>query len=83
MVDVQNDFISGSLSISNCPAGHNGEEVSWETLGDKVEWKSLKDYIMNSVMIAIEHLETGQDHKKIGVKYDNVTSTMSVRCNTT
>ena len=23
----KNDFISGSLSISNCPAGHNGEEV--------------------------------------------------------
>ena len=28
IVDVQNDFISGSLSISNCPAGHNGEDVS-------------------------------------------------------
>ena len=27
VVDVQNDFISGSLAISNCPAGHNGEEV--------------------------------------------------------
>lgn len=27
IVDVQNDFISGSLSISNCPAGHNGEHV--------------------------------------------------------
>ena len=27
LVDVQNDFISGSLSISNCPAKHNGEEV--------------------------------------------------------
>ncbi|CAG7726422.1 unnamed protein product [Allacma fusca] len=27
VVDVQNDFISGSLSISNCPAQHNGEEV--------------------------------------------------------
>lgn len=27
VVDVQNDFISGSLSISNCPAGHNGEDV--------------------------------------------------------
>ena len=27
LVDVQNDFISGSLSISDCPAGHNGEEV--------------------------------------------------------
>lgn len=27
IVDVQNDFISGSLSISNCPAGHNGEDV--------------------------------------------------------
>lgn len=27
VVDVQNDFISGSLAISNCPAGHHGEEV--------------------------------------------------------
>jgi len=27
VVDVQNDFISGSLSISNCPAKQNGEEV--------------------------------------------------------
>ncbi|XP_076046627.1 nicotinamide amidase isoform X2 [Oratosquilla oratoria] len=27
VVDVQNDFITGSLAISNCPAGHNGEEV--------------------------------------------------------
>ncbi|CAL8117369.1 unnamed protein product [Orchesella dallaii] len=27
VVDVQNDFISGSLAISNCPAKHNGEEV--------------------------------------------------------
>ncbi|KAK8739242.1 hypothetical protein OTU49_003543 [Cherax quadricarinatus] len=27
VVDVQNDFISGSLAISNCPAGQQGEEV--------------------------------------------------------
>ena len=27
MVDVQNDFISGSLAIKNCPAGQDGEEV--------------------------------------------------------
>ena len=26
-MDVQNDFISGSLAIKNCPAGQNGEEV--------------------------------------------------------
>ena len=31
IVDVQNDFISGSLAISNCPAQQNGEEVSqWQ-----------------------------------------------------
>ena len=27
VVDVQNDFISGSLAICNCPAEHKGEEV--------------------------------------------------------
>ncbi|XP_053651331.1 uncharacterized protein Naam isoform X1 [Cherax quadricarinatus] len=27
VVDVQNDFISGSLAISNCPAGQQGEEI--------------------------------------------------------
>jgi len=27
IVDVQNDFISGTLSLSNCPSKHNGEEV--------------------------------------------------------
>merc|ERR1712214_145106 len=27
VVDVQNDFISGSLAIVNCPAGEKGEEV--------------------------------------------------------
>ena len=26
-VDVQNDFISGTLSITNCPAGQDGSEV--------------------------------------------------------
>lgn len=27
IVDVQNDFISGSLAIDKCPAGHNGHDV--------------------------------------------------------
>jgi len=27
VVDVQNDFITGSLAVCNCPAGHRGEEV--------------------------------------------------------
>ncbi|CAG0918449.1 unnamed protein product [Notodromas monacha] len=27
VIDVQNDFISGSLAICHCPAGHRGEEV--------------------------------------------------------
>lgn len=27
IVDVQNDFISGSLALKNCPAGEDGEEV--------------------------------------------------------
>lgn len=27
IIDVQNDFISGSLSLRNCPSKHNGEEV--------------------------------------------------------
>ncbi|CAG0916980.1 unnamed protein product [Notodromas monacha] len=27
VIDVQNDFINGSLSMDNCPAGHKGVEV--------------------------------------------------------
>jgi len=27
IVDVQNDFITGSLALKNCPAGEDGEEV--------------------------------------------------------
>ena len=27
IVDVQNDFISGSLAIKNCPANQDGEDV--------------------------------------------------------
>ncbi|XP_067124385.1 nicotinamidase isoform X1 [Centruroides vittatus] len=27
VIDVQNDFIKGSLSIKNCPANHNGEDI--------------------------------------------------------
>lgn len=27
VVDVQNDFITGSLALKNCPAGEDGEEV--------------------------------------------------------
>lgn len=30
VVDVQNDFISGSLNISNCSAQHNGVEVTYK-----------------------------------------------------
>jgi hypothetical protein len=32
VVDVQNDFISGSLNISNCAAQQNGIEVSGKKL---------------------------------------------------
>ena len=27
LVDIQNDFISGSLALKNCPAGEDGEDV--------------------------------------------------------
>ena len=27
VVDVQNDFISGTLSLSNCPSKHDGAEI--------------------------------------------------------
>ena len=27
IIDVQNDFINGSLAVRNCPSKHNGEEV--------------------------------------------------------
>lgn len=43
MVDVQNDFISGSLNISNCSAQHNGAEVlaPINKLQDTVEFDSV------------------------------------------
>ena len=28
VIDVQNDFISGSLAVVNCPAGEDGGDVS-------------------------------------------------------
>ena len=28
VIDVQNDFISGSLAITGCPAGQDGAEVN-------------------------------------------------------
>ena len=31
VIDVQNDFISGSLAITNCPAKQDGEEVRRRT----------------------------------------------------
>ena len=35
IVDVQNDFISGSLAIINCPASQNGEDVGQPPLFQK------------------------------------------------
>ena len=42
VVDVQNDFISGSLAISNCPAGQNGEDVSFEKLSYNLYFELYK-----------------------------------------
>ena len=43
-MDVQNDFISGSLAISNCPAGQNGEDVSFENFSTLFHFiKKLKN----------------------------------------
>ena len=43
IVDVQNDFISGSLAISTCPAKQNGEEVifTFETLFIKLGYSKV------------------------------------------
>ena len=41
VVDVQNDFISGSLAISNCPAGQNGEDVS------RIEFNKFGNAVQN------------------------------------
>ena len=40
IVDVQNDFISGSLAISDCPAKHNGEEVRNQNLVRIISFES-------------------------------------------
>ncbi len=39
VVDVQNDFISGSLNISNCAAQQNGIEVSTKEI---LEYKNYR-----------------------------------------
>ena len=44
IVDVQNDFISGSLAIINCPAGQNGEDVRQSDLVWKTESLNLTIY---------------------------------------
>ena len=45
MVDVQNDFISGSLAISNCPAGQNGEDVSFEKLSNYLYFEEKGNFL--------------------------------------
>ena len=40
VVDVQNDFISGSLAIINCPAGQNGEDVSGLDFLNPFSWSA-------------------------------------------
>ena len=51
VIDVQNDFISGSLAITNCPAKQDGEEVRI-TLYQK---RAFTNYVDNILSI-IDHL---------------------------
>ena len=41
VIDVQNDFISGSLAITNCPAKQDGEEVRRKIFEKKDHWRHL------------------------------------------
>ena len=54
IVDVQNDFISGSLAISTCPAKQNGEEVifTFETLFIKLGYGV--DYLCGVVRLGFQ-----------------------------
>ena len=45
VIDVQNDFISGSLAITNCPAKQDGEEVR-TTLYQK---RAFTNYILSII----------------------------------
>ena len=53
VIDVQNDFISGSLAITNCPAKQDGEEVR-TTLYQK---RAFTNYV-DKIFPIIDHLPT-------------------------
>jgi hypothetical protein len=42
VVDVQNDFISGTLNISHCSARQNGAEVSKKKKRKQIQFRVLK-----------------------------------------
>jgi hypothetical protein len=55
VVDVQNDFISGSLNISNCGAQHNGLEVS--NIFFQLFWKVVKPSVWDGCGTRMPHLK--------------------------
>ncbi|XP_032799639.1 uncharacterized protein LOC116936568 [Daphnia magna] len=83
IVDVQNDFITGSLSISNCPAQQNGQDVlkptnkMLETVPFEVVFYSLDWHPENHVSF-IENVgkrklhPTSQKKAEEAVLYDTV-----------
>lgn len=49
VIDVQNDFISGSLNISHCSAQHDGHEV-WHThTHTQTITKTLNHFLLQSI----------------------------------
>ncbi|KAI1282049.1 Nicotinamidase [Halotydeus destructor] len=70
IVDVQNDFISGTLSIVNCPAGHRGEEVV-PVINNLVKTVPFNLFVYSFDWHPDDHISFYENHKnrKI-VEYD-------------
>ncbi|RZC14224.1 uncharacterized protein BDFB_008702, partial [Asbolus verrucosus] len=72
IIDVQNDFISGTLSITHCPAKHNGEDVIQpiNNLLDSIDFETVVysyDWHPNDHVSFIENLPLRKLHESTPV----------------
>lgn len=77
MIDVQNDFISGTLDIRNCPAKQNGEEIlkPLNSLVDSVSFDAVfysLDWHPNDHVSFIDNLPLRKLHETSAISADKV-----------